>query len=547
MLFALVALTLSAQPASLDLLRDEAAAVVRIQQTLDWYTRTVGETSIKAETYKGHERLFSPESIALVGKALKNPKLTPDERRALQFLKSYLAVEHIGQSTARFDDEVQNAEVKATVKLSWLATPVPYKEIENLSKDEKDAGRRGEIEKARAEVWRDVLNPILARKEQEAQKIAKRLGYASYVALSEESRLVDLKALLAEGHRFLVATDELFKPLLAEVAQKELGLTLDKLRRSDLPRLRNAPRYEKYFPKELMQPSFLFFLEGIGLDMKTVAGTDIRVDDAPHPLKEPRAACYNIHVPDDVRITVKPTSGVADFATFFHEGGHALHFSNTTTKVWEFQQLGSNALTEGFSELFGKVWADPIWLKRYRDFVGKYNTAKKTNHPLMTDQEIVELSRTRVYNDFYFLRRYGSAKLIYEAVLHGGDPAIWKGSYDKPVTDLMQVYKDAFAEAYGIPLGEEDALRFRTDVDDTFYAADYARAFALANLMSEALRAQHGGKTGDWYTDKTVGPRLKKLFADGQKLQPDEVAKEFGEEKLTFKASEDRARRLLAK
>jgi hypothetical protein len=534
---------LAAPPAlTVDSIREEAIALVRVQATLEWYTRTVGETPLRAETYKGHARLFSPEAIAVVAKALKNPKLAPDERRALQFLKSYLAVEAMALTTSKLDDEEQAAELAATVKLSWLPGPTPYKELEPLIKDEKDAARRAEIEKARAAVWKDVLNPVLARKEQVAQQLARQLGYPSYVALSEEQRLVDVKALLAEGHRFLVATDPLYQPLLADVAKKELGIEVAKLRRSDLPSLRNGPRFSKYFPKELMLPAFLHFLSGVGLDMKSAAGPEIRIDDGPHPLKEPRASCHAIHVPDDVRITVKPTGGVDDIATLFHEGGHALHFANATTKTWEFQQLGSNALTEALAELFGKVWTEPSWLRRYRDFVGKYNAEHKTKFPQMTDAEIADLSRVRVFNDFYFLRRYGSAKLIYESVLHGGDPAIWKGSYAGATTDPMAVYQAVFSEAYGFALGEEDALRFRTDLDDTFYAADYARAFALANLMNESLRKEFGD---EWFARKEVGAKLKAVFAEGQKLQPDEVAKLFGEEKLTFQASEARARRLL--
>src|SRR5262249_46458878 len=158
-----------------------------------------------------------------------------------------------------------------------------------------------------------------------AQRLAKELGYASYVALSEESRLVQLRPLIVEGHRFLGATDAIYRKLLAEVTDKELHIPVEKFRLSDIGRLRKAPRFEKFFPKELMLPAFLHFLDGIGLDLKTVAMTTIVIDDAPNPLKEPRAACYNVRVPGDIRITVKPTGGIDDFAGLFHEGGHAEH------------------------------------------------------------------------------------------------------------------------------------------------------------------------------------------------------------------------------
>jgi hypothetical protein len=526
-------------------LRDEARAVVLVQGVLGWYTTTVGEPSILAETYKGHDHLFSKASIAKVDAALRAPGLSADQERALRFFKSYLAVEFLGLHTAHFDDEVANAELKATVRLSWMDKPVPYKQLETIASEENDRKRRAELESARAAVWRDTLNPILLRKEEASQALARQLGYPSYVALSEEYRLVDLKPLIAEGHRFLGATDAVYQALLGEVARKELHLSAKEMRRSDLARLRKAPRFEKFFPKELMIPAFRHFLDGIGLSMKTAAGSDIRIDDTPWPLKEPRAACFNIRVPGDVRITVKPTGGIDDFATFFHEGGHAQHFANTTTPVWEFQQLGSNAVTESWAELFGHVWDDPVWLRRYRAFVKSHNAAHGTHYPTMSDADIVELARVRVFNDLFFIRRYASAKLIYESVLHGGESALWRGAYAGPTADLMQLYRALFERAYGFPLTDEDALRFRTDVDSTFYAADYARAFGLANLMHEALRAQFGGADGDWYQNPQVGARLRALYADGQKLQPDELAHAFGAKRLDFRPTEARAQRLL--
>jgi hypothetical protein len=514
---------------TIDELRAEARALVLVQNVLGWYTRTVGEPSIAAETYLGHEHLFAKESIALVSAARDQAK-DPDQRRALGFFKSYLAVEYLNQHTAHFDDEAENAQLQATVKLPWM-DKVPYKQLEILANEERDAGRRAAIESARAQVWKATLNPILERKEAESQRLARELGYRSYVQLSEEYRLVDLSPLVDEGKRVLETTEPVYKALLAEVAEKELHISVDKLRRADVGRLRKAPRFEKFLPKELMLPAFAWFLQGIGLDLKTAGGATIRIDDAPHPLKEPRAACYNLRVPDDIRVTVKPTGGIDDFATFFHEGGHAEHYANTTTKIWEFQQLGSNAATEAFGELFAYSWDDPVWLKRYRRFVGEYNRDHHTAFPTMSDGDIRELTRLRVLVGLYMVRRYASAKLPYEIAFHTGDH-----------TDLQELYRRLFERAYGFALSSEDALRFRTDVDDTFYSADYTRAFALANLMHESLRAKYGE---DWYGKKEVGAFLKTLYADGDKLQPDEIARAFGQERVDFKPTEARARRLL--
>ena len=70
-------------------------------------------------------------------------------------------------------------------------------------------------------------------------------------------------------------------------------------------------------------------------------------------------------------------------------------FANTTTKVWEFQQLGPGALTEGLGEVFRYAWADPVWLRRYRSFVQAHNAEARRNDPVMNDQDIRELAHNR--------------------------------------------------------------------------------------------------------------------------------------------------------
>jgi hypothetical protein len=541
-LLLLPGLTLAAAPDPLTATRGEAEAVVRIQQTLQWYTATVGETSIQAETYLGHEHLFSKESIARVRKAAQAPGTSADERRAREYLQAYLAGEHLSQATARFDDQAQNAALQATVRLPWSKDPLPYKQLDLLVAREQDPGRRAEIEKARADVFQTVLNPIFAEKETTAQRLARELGYRSYVELSEESRRVQLRSFMVEGKRFLDATDDLFRALLEEVSQRELGIPVSRLRRSDLTRMFQGPRLERFFPPDAAVPAFLGFLGGMGIDLGTVAGTEVRVDDSTNPLKEPRAACWGIHVPDDVRINVKPMPGLDSVGVLFHEGGHAVMFANTTTKVWEFQQLGPLVFTEGLGELFRYAWADPVWLGRYRAFVQAHNASAKRNDPVMSDQDIRDLSRLQLLYQLYYLRRYAYAKLVYESVLHGGSPSLWKGLYPGPTSDPMAVYRDVFSTAYGIPMDATDALRFRADVDDTFYSVDYARAFALAHLMSEGLRSKFGP---GWYGSADAGRLIRSLVADGNKPQPDEVAKVFGMP-FDLRPAEARLQRLAA-
>ncbi len=519
--------------AKVDAIRGEMQSLNLVQAVLSWYTRTQGEPSIQAESYKGHEALYSGESVAVLGEAIRRAKAkgatkkTDDGARALDFLQTALALSVVDRETAAFGDERADVETTATVTLPWEKDPVPYRNLQGMISAEPDAARRGRIQSAVAAVYRDQLNPIIERKEAKTRQVVRDLGYESYIDLSQRYRWMDLGDLIAQFDGLYKSTDALYRQLLDTEVNKVLGIPVSKMRRADIGRLGRAPHLEKFLPKELMIPSFEYFLKGIGLDLTTAAGTQIQVDQALHPKKEPRAACFPIRVPGDIRVTVKPEGGVDDYKTFFHEGGHALHFGWDTSRRWEFQQLGPSWSTEGWAEFFSHAWDDPLWLARYRDFVKEWNrTQPGANVPVMTDADIATMVRYRVFWNLYYARRYGHAKLIYEAILHDGNPKLWKGIWNEPRNDLQEVYRKLFGEAYGFELTPEDALRFRTDVDEFFYAADYARAYIMADLMHEAMIQKFGAS---WYTNSEVGKLLKTTYwADGTKLQGDEILKLAG-------------------
>lgn len=526
-------------------IRREMVALNLVQGILDWYNRTRGETSIKAETLIGHEKLFSKKTISFVNRALNAKSDDKKERRALRFLRNSLILGYVDRFAAKYEDEFQNAEGKATISLPWEKTPIPYLQADGLLSKESDPERRRAIQSEVNRVWRDIINPIYEKRESIMQDVCRELGYPSYVAFAEDYRFVNLKELLQKCGNFMKETDSLYKNLLAEQVRETTGLTVEQFRRSDIGRLARNPRFEKFFPPELMVGAFEEFLKGIGLSLKTANGTTILIDDEPYPLKEPRAACYNIRCPGDIRISLKPTGGLDDMTTLFHEGGHAEHFSWTITPYWEFQQSGNNATTEGYAETFSHIWDDPVWLAHYRDYVKKYNEAHSggTPVPLMSDDDIKALVRHRVFWNLYFIRRYGYAKLIYESVLHGGSPSIYEGIWTGQTKDLQELYREAFEKAYGFKLTIDDALRFRTDVDDFFYSADYTRAYILADMINEYLRKTYGS---DWYLNKTVGDFFKKnLWKDGTRLQAEEVAKLIGSDGIDPNIVKARCERLL--
>ncbi|HEX9576170.1 MAG TPA: hypothetical protein VF993_00350 [Myxococcales bacterium] len=148
----------------------------------------------------------------------------------------------------------------------------------------------------------------------------------------------------------------------------------------------------------------------------------------------------------------------------------------------------------------------------------------------------------------YYLRRYAYAKIAYELRLHGRPaaeiaPALVELPH--PAGDLRDLYRMLMSRAYGFELNDAESQRYRSDVDDTFYSADYARAFVLAGMMHDGIRRRFGE---DWYANKEVGAFLRKeLFSEGTALSAEDVAAKLGfPPRVDFDAAAARAARLVA-
>ncbi|HOO55647.1 MAG TPA: M3 family metallopeptidase [bacterium] len=515
-------------------MKEQTEALYLVQGLLSWFVRTQGERSVFEESYKGHEDLFSKDSVEYLTQLMKNPGLTDDDRKKVRYLRNAFLLEYVAIETAGYGDMINDAESETTVELDWVDSPVPYRQLLSMMANEEDPEKRQKLQSAQAGVWKEVLNPIYAEEEEHVKRLSKELGYKSYVALAEEFREVDLKAFIKTTDKFKKETDEMYRVLFEQEVKEVMGITPEEFTRADIQYFASVPAFKTFFPAELTIPAFMYFLEGMGLDLETKAGTKIKIDDEIREKKHPRAACYSMTVPDDIRITVKPSGGKPDFETFFHEGGHAMHYANTEEKDWEYQSLGNNAVTEGFAIFFENIWGDYEWLLKYRELVEEYNRFQPVDKrvPVMTDSDMGKIIRNNVFWKVYMVRRYNWAKLLYESILHGGEKEyyadFYKGDYDDP----HRVYKELFSEAYGFKLTDTEALRFRTDVDSFFYAADYARAFLLSEQLDMYMRNNYGKK---WFDDTRAGDDLsKKLWALGNKPHANEVAVLAGFDSVSY-------------
>ena len=523
-------------------LREEYSALGHSQRVLGWYQETQGEPR-PGQAWLGHDRLFQKSALDAVTAGLGEAARTPNDALALRFFRRALTAERVSLATGRLDDEVAQAETNATVQLPWLPAAVAYRDLPSAVALEADPVRRQLLYAAGVGVVEQQLNPLLERREAAAQTAAHETGFADYVALSEDLRSVRLSELLAEGARYVEATEEIFAPLLDRVAREELGIPRAQLHLADVSRLWKAPALLRHFDQALELPALRAFLGGIGLDLRTAAGTEVQIDDSALPRKQPRAFVTPVDAPSDVRLSVKPSGGLDSYWSLFHEAGHAVHFANATIEPRELLTLGHGAPSEAFGELFRQAFADPRWLVRYRAFLVSQGRLAPSN------AELAAVLRRTALVEMLYLRRYAFAKIAYELRLHGrGDGEIAPALALLPAArqrDLRELYRALFSKAYGFELTAQESQRYRVDVDETFHAADYARAFALAGMLQEGLRRRFGD---DWYGEADVGAFLKReLFAPGESLSAEEVAQRLGfAPRVDFELAARRAQRLVA-
>jgi hypothetical protein len=231
----------------------------------------------------------------------------------------------------------------------------------------------------------------------------------------------------------------------------------------------------------------------------------IRLDTEEREGKRSRAFCSPVRVPDEVYLVLRPHGGQADWSTFLHELGHALHFGYTRADFpFEYKTLGDNSVTEAYAMLFDAFMEHRGWLLRYTD---------------LGETRVDEFLRVAGFQELHFMRRY-CAKFIYESRLYGGDV---------PWNDLPALFVDTLTGATNFRYSPTEAF---VDVDYGFYSARYLRAWQLQAVLDETLTQRFDE---DWWRNPRAGPWIvSDLFGEGQRELAHELAQRVSGQPLSF-------------
>jgi hypothetical protein len=479
-----------------DLLRSQAENLINAQSHMGWNNWVFGRPSNQDSLYQANAGIFSLENINLV-KSLEETEVDSVQKRRFRYFRRYLATELIAKSVAAITDSIANLEANITVRFD--GRDVPYRQTSTLMAREQSQTRRSALYAAIDPIL-DSINTLHRTVEESNQRFSATLGYPSFTAMVSDLKEIDLAAFRQTCERVLTETEKTYTTLLQEQLSHTLGVKPERFYRYDTPRLFRSEQFDRYFPADSMLP--LMQRTFAGMNIHPLSMRNLRIDAEPYENKNPRAVCFPIDVPGDIRLSIKPIGGADDYSALFHELGHGLHYAGTREHALEFKYLGEPTVTETFAFLSEFLLTNQAWLR---------------THTRMPVKDLKEFVRQQAFRRLYYVRRY-CGKFLYELYLHEGN------------AEPDQEYARILSSATGYQPIPSDAKRYLTDLDPLYYSAGYLRAWFLESMLTEVLVFRFGT---NWYEVPDAGEFLGNLWAKGDRFNGDDLAVQLGYQEIT--------------
>lgn len=423
----------------------------------------------------------------------------------------------VGRAVAPYEERQLVWERRARIAVS--GRDIPYLRAAIELQNSPDRAWRIALDRARAAAGATDLNELRRDRFLRERETVAAAGFgADYPAAITAVSGIDLEHLAGQADRLLADTADLYREGLRHLVRRRLGVPPDQLVRADTGWAFRADEFDAAFPGDQLLGTATAQMREMGLD--AFVGGRVRVDAEEREGKQPRAFCVPVRVPDEVYLVLRPHGGHADYRTFWHELGHAMHFGSVDRdRSFVDRWLGDMSVTEAFAMLWDHLTLEEGWLQRFTE-LGRESGAVSRIAQLRVELAVSEL---------YLLRRY-AGKLRYELELHRSEYGAAMG----------ERYAERLTAATGFRFLEEDHLR---DVDPGFYVARYLRAWQLEGTLAQILTERY---ERDWYRNPRAGGFVQDLMRRGQAEPADRLAAEFSAAPLSFDASVSRLAAVLA-
>jgi hypothetical protein len=247
---------------------------------------------------------------------------------------------------------------------------------------------------------------------------------------------------------------------MALSAQHSLGVTPDRVRRADLPRLVRSAAADSEFTTGKAWPAAKETFAGMGLDPTKLP--NVKIDDQPSPSKGARPLALLVDPPGDVRLSLRPTGGFEEQRAVLHESARVLGGALSDAPRWEIVQLGSGSTAEGVAQVFQEVASDPAWLREHTGLRGD---------PL---DDLVHVQAARRL----LAARRAAALVLFEVKRREGPQTAEANA---------ALYKDLLQRATLATMTDDDAGRWALESDEWIRAATQLEAALFGAGLEDAL------------------------------------------------------------
>lgn len=456
--------------------------------------------------YERYGDLFARDAIDALQRAFEEtPAHRETERTGLRLLCGSARIGYLEARARELTDEVARCESSARVE--WEGESVPVNNVPKIISNESTSSRRREL----AARWVDAhhaCNDLRAARLESFHESSVMLGCASYRSLYTEITGTDYERLAVSTNRFLEQTEAAYTSALARAVARDLpGVAFDDLQHADYFFFQRMTRLDPFFPAQNLMETYGAAMKSLGIRVEQQQ--NINIDAEARPFKNPRAACFRINPPDDVRLLIAPVGGAYDYTVLFHEAGHAQHLGWSSRELCqqhpEFLYAPDQGTGEGQAFLLSNLFHDTGWVMEHRNGVSEIQAREIVrNLALLTCGNI----------------RRRCASLSYEIELH--DHSQLRSEH------LAASYRDAISQA--TRFGRNPAL-YLADVDDGFYSAAYLRAWAFEVTLREHLLTRYGRR---WWASRKAGDELIDLWNTSSRYTVEELASLIGFGEISF-------------
>ncbi len=463
-------------------LSTEAHAFLKSEGALFWQRWTTGAGPMPAGALAEHPALLQRRSLELLTlAAAKHP-----ESRPLALLRQQIATLQISREAGAEIDALERARSQLAFQVEGQDRA--ERDLDRLLTDEPSAQKRAVIALAEAKAAQ-ALAPLLLARDAAVEKAITTLNLGSWSALVERAHGMPVAALADLAEKTLVATESVAARAVQSTAVRNIGVTADRLRRSDLARLVRSAPADAEFPTRRAWAATKEVFRELGIEVPEA----LRVDAEPSPSKGARPLALWIDPPADVRLSLRPTGGFEEQRATLHEGARALGGALAAAQPWELSQLGDGAAAEGAAQLFEELAGDPDWLRA---------TTQLRGEPLD------DLVHTQAVRRLLSARR-AAALVLFEIQRRQGA---------RTAEAQAALYRGLLQRATFAVLSDDDAARWSLEADPWIRGAVPLFGALLGAQLEKPL----------WWKSKDTKAALSTLWTGGRSMTAPEAARALG-------------------